>query len=60
MDDFLKSDYCTECDGLGYYEEYSQQTAYLVTSMKYQCPSCEELHQKEARADILEDELKND
>jgi len=46
MSDFIKSDYCRECDGDGTSEENEQ------------CESCEELHQQELRADRMHDEMK--
>lgn len=46
MSDWLKSDYCTECDGNGYVIEEENEE---------QCAECEHLHRMEVRADIQHD-----
>jgi hypothetical protein len=54
MNDFIRSEYCYECDGLGYLvvkrNDHSEEFE--------QCYECEELLQQELRADILHDILK--
>jgi len=45
MNDFITSDYCTECEGCGEVENE-------------QCAECEYLHQQELRADRMHDEMK--
>lgn len=45
--DYVKSDYCTECDGDGVSHDDGRQ-----------CLSCETLSRVEARADRLLDEMK--
>lgn len=57
MSDYIKSDYCEECGGVGYYthkvglfDDYQLE--------KEQCEVCEELHRQEILADRLEDEMK--
>lgn len=47
--DFVKSDYCRECNGDG-----RQQFGDEII----QCESCEELHKAEVRADRMHDEAK--
>jgi hypothetical protein len=47
MSDFIKSDYCPECDGDGVSVDDGEQ-----------CLSCEDLHRAEIRADIMMDEAK--
>lgn len=42
MSDFIKSDFCTECEGVGHVEEE-------------QCAECEYLHDLERKADIKQD-----
>lgn len=59
MSDFIKSDHCQECGGIGYYTHFVQLFD-DVQSEKEQCESCEELHEWELRADRLEDEAKGD
>lgn len=44
MSDFIKSDYCQECDGDGMSPDDNEQ-----------CPECERLHRLELRADQLQD-----
>lgn len=44
MSDFIKSDYCQECDGDGMSPEDNEQ-----------CQECERLHRLELRADRLQD-----
>lgn len=61
MNDFIKSDYCTECEGEGFIV-YSYVTplfdgAQMETDHE-QCPECEFLHQQEVRADRMHDEMK--
>jgi hypothetical protein len=46
-EDFITSDYCTECNGDGISLDDGEQ-----------CFSCEELHTQELRADRLMDEAK--
>jgi hypothetical protein len=55
--DFIKSDYCTECCGDGYFEY-----AYKDTGLPFfeQCEFCEDLHLAEVRADIRHDMMKGD
>ena len=55
MKDFIKSDYCTACDGRGFRIE---KTSHGLPNELEQCESCEELHQQEIKADRLEDEIK--
>lgn len=57
MSDFLTSDYCQECGGIGYYTHFTQLFD-DVQSEREQCESCEELHRQELLADRLEDEMK--
>lgn len=45
-EDFLKSDYCTDCNGDGKADDGTQ------------CQSCEELHEQELRADRMMDSWK--
>lgn len=52
MNDFIKSDFCTECDGVGY---VTHQFEGIIFE---QCESCEELHRQELRADRMMDEAK--
>lgn len=52
--DFIKSDFCTECDGEGFIWLHDPYTA----SKKEQCFECERLHRLEVRADRLHDEMK--
>jgi hypothetical protein len=52
---WLRSDYCTDCGGKGYIEE-NHEAPYGW--QEYQCEQCEELHEKELQADILQDEIK--
>lgn len=44
MSDFIKSDYCQECDGDGMSPDDNEQ-----------CMECERLHKLEVRADRLQD-----
>jgi hypothetical protein len=57
-EDFITSDYCTECEGRGWHEIEAEETRILTTFKKEQCFSCEELHAQELRADRLMDEAK--
>lgn len=43
--DFVKSDYCQDCGGIGQIDNE-------------QCESCEDLHNQELQADRFQDELK--
>lgn len=54
MTDFIKSDYCTECDGEGFVWLRHEQG----DNDKDQCFECERLHTLEVRADRLHDEAK--
>lgn len=56
MNDFIKSDFCNECGGDGYYWRHHENP--LADSEKEQCEECERLHQLEIRADRLQDEAK--
>lgn len=47
--DFIKSDYCLECNGDG---------RQVFNDEVIQCESCEELHKAEVRADRMHDEAK--
>ena len=47
MNDFITSDYCTECDGDGISKDDGEQ-----------CLECERLHRAELKADRLIDEMK--
>lgn len=64
MSDFIKSDYCTECDGtgkvfIGFDIGFDPKRMEKFDIDKFeQCESCEELHEKEVRADRMFDELK--
>lgn len=57
MSDFIKSDFCHECDGAGYVT-YKTLLFDDVQIEKEQCESCEELHKQEIRADRMHDEMK--
>lgn len=48
-EDFVRSDYCTECEGVGFVFEEDK---------KEQCAECEHLHEQELRADRMMDEAK--
>lgn len=56
MSDFIKSDYCPECEGCGYI--YLHHENPLADSEKEQCEVCEELHRQEILSDRLQDEFK--
>lgn len=62
--DFLKSDYCQECEGegrifVGLKSVFNPKTMdFYDVDVFEQCESCEELHAKELRADRLMDEWK--
>lgn len=51
MSDWIKSDYCTTCDGEGYVWVHD----HFSDSEKEQCAKCEHLHRMEVRADIQHD-----
>ena len=53
MSSFIKSDYCTECDGDGYTWSHHENPA--ADSEKKQCEECERLHALEVKADIYSD-----
>lgn len=55
MKDFISSDFCTDCGGIGYFHLPSHPES---IPEKEQCFSCEELHEQELRADRLHDEAK--
>lgn len=55
MNDWIKSEDCTECDGEGYIKFISHQTEEYVEHEKDQCQECERLVEIERRADIYED-----
>jgi hypothetical protein len=55
---FLKSDYCNACGGIGYRIEKTiadMPTPGLRRIEYEQCEECEELHDQERRADIMQD-----
>jgi hypothetical protein len=54
--DFIKSDYCRECDGGGFVWLHHENP--LADSEKEQCQSCEDLHRAEVRADNMMDAWK--
>jgi hypothetical protein len=56
MSDYIKSDYCTECDGEGFVYLIHENPS--ADNDKEQCAECEELHQQELYADRLHDEMK--
>lgn len=55
-EDFLSSDYCTECGGVGYV--WLRHENPLADNEKEQCESCEDLHIAECRADNMMDAWK--
>lgn len=64
MSGFIKSDYCEECEGTGRIF-VGMEVGFDPIKMEQfdkdifeQCFSCEELHDKEVRADRMFDELK--
>lgn len=57
MSDWVKSDYCTECGGEGFYT-HSTPLFDDVQIEEEQCPECERLHELEVRADIAQDVAK--
>jgi hypothetical protein len=54
--DWLKSDHCAVCGGIGFIVKPFGKTG--VLDYEDQCESCEELHYQEVRADRLQDEWK--
>lgn len=55
--DYLRSDYCTVCDGNGYRIEKTAScpaTGNLIIEYE-QCEECEELHEQERRSDLQHD-----
>lgn len=50
MSDFIKSDFCTECDGEGFVWLRHENPA--ADSEKEQCAECEELARLEWKADL--------
>lgn len=64
MSDFMKSDYCTECDGegkvfIGFKVGFDPKRMGQFDIDEFeQCQSCEELHRTEVRADRMMDEMK--
>lgn len=55
---WLKSDYCTECDGEGFIRFKSHETEEYVEYDSEQCEECERLHLLEVRADMRMDAIK--
>lgn len=58
MSDWIKSDYCNECGGDGYYQRLTHDTGEYQEHEKEQCEECERLHLLEIRADRRMDEIK--
>lgn len=64
MSDFIKSDYCQECDGTGSNVVAFRMGFNPITlkvsdiEKREQCEECERLHGEEIRADILHDQMK--
>ena len=57
--DFLKSDLCNRCEGKGFYLERSHPELLVKDYNEFeQCPECQELHQQELMADIMQDMMK--
>lgn len=56
MSNWIKSEFCTECDGEGYVILHHENPA--ADNDKEQCAECEHLAELEKRADRLEDEIK--
>lgn len=54
MNDFIRSDYCLQCDGIGFVVISKEDECQELE----QCEECEELHRKEVKADLLHDILK--
>lgn len=55
---WIKSDYCTECDGEGFVRMKTFDTGEYAEFENFQCEECERLHRLEVRADIRMDEIK--
>jgi hypothetical protein len=53
--DFVTSDFCGDCGGIGYFNLPSHPES---KNEPEQCPECERLHDLEVRADRRMDEMK--
>jgi hypothetical protein len=51
--DYIKSEFCTECDGEGFIKFISHQTEEHVEYETDQCAECEELHKQEVYVDRM-------
>ncbi len=59
MRDFIKSEYCPDCEGSGFRIEKTSTGPFGEDLTEYeQCETCEELHKQEVYVDIMQDEAK--